>query len=235
MKFDRKLYARSGVVGSLISDQGELKTDPTDQMEYSRKKRQNFERIYHDVGRPAVIAYKELCPWDPLFFQFCDRLSLGVVRFSRASLTSPEVHAMRDERGPVGKRRIGKNIGSRLISYYPIVFRICEQMIMGNILDAISLRSCNPMVVGHMNPVDYFQLMYEDKLQAGRSPHYGIHAVAVDIAGWDTRIGRRDLEMEHWFFNQFSDGTEHASLITGLYWCYSDHITLLKRPKGSQV
>ena len=186
-------------------------------MEYSRKKRQNFERIYH------------------LFFQFCDRLSLGVVRFSRASLTSSEVYAMKDERGPVGKRRIGKNIESRLISYYPIVFRICEQIIMGNILDAISLRSCNPMVVGHMNPVDYFQLMYEDKLQAGRSPHYGIHAVAVDIAGWDTRIGRRDLEMEHWFFNQFSDGTEHASLITGLYWCYSDHITLLKRPKGSQV
>ena len=57
-------------------------------------------------------------------------------------------------------------MGSRLISYYPIVFRICEQMIMGNILDAISLRSCNPMVVGHMNPVDYF--MYEDELEAHR-------------------------------------------------------------------
>ena len=104
MKFDRKLYARSGGVGSLISDIGELRTNPTDQMEYSRKKRQNFERIYHDVGRPAIIAYKELCPWDPLFFQFYDRLSLGVVRFSRASLTSSEVYAMRDERGPVGKR-----------------------------------------------------------------------------------------------------------------------------------
>jgi len=59
-------------------------------------------------------------------------------------------------------------MGSRLISYYPIVFRICEQMIMGNILDAISLRSCNPKVVGHMNPVDYFQLMYEDELEAHR-------------------------------------------------------------------
>ena len=41
--------------------------------------------------------------------------------------------------------------------------------------------------------------------------------------------------MEHWFFNRFSERTEHASLITGLYRCYSDHITLLKRPKGSQV
>ena len=32
VKFDRKLYARSGGVGSLISDIGESKTNPTDQM-----------------------------------------------------------------------------------------------------------------------------------------------------------------------------------------------------------
>ena len=133
------------------------------------------------------------------------------------------------------KCRIGKNMGSCLILYYPIVFRICEQMIMGNILDAISLRSCNPMAVGHMNPLDYFQLMFEDKLEAGRAPHDSVNAVADDIAGWDTQIGRRDLEMEHWSFNQFSTGIDHASLVTGLYCCYADHITLLKRPRGAQV
>ncbi len=38
VKFDRKLYSSTGGVGCLIRDIGESKSNPTDQMEYSRKK-----------------------------------------------------------------------------------------------------------------------------------------------------------------------------------------------------
>jgi len=64
VRFDCSLYGADGGVTCLIIDIGESKTNPTEQMEYSQKKRENFEKIYHNVGRPTVVVYKELCPWD---------------------------------------------------------------------------------------------------------------------------------------------------------------------------
>ncbi len=103
------------------------------------------------------------------------------------------------------KRKLGKNKGSRLISYYPIVFRICEQMIMGDLLDQLSVREVNPMAVGHMNPTDYFQQMAEDEANVERDVSQRVHAIADDTAGWDTRVSRMDLEREAHFFSLLVD------------------------------
>lgn len=132
------------------------------------------------------------------------------------------------------KRKVGKNRGSRLISYFPVIFRIIEQMIMGTLLDELCHRGNNPLAVGKMNPVDYFQLMAEEELEAGREVNTDFAAVADDIAGWDTRVGRMDLEREADFFAGAVSG-QHAKDVKSLYRCYADHVTLLKRPhRGGQ-
>jgi len=141
-----------------------------------------YEEAVSRLRAKAAIGMKlsEDCDWttDP---EIKEKVMEEIenIRSGKPSLAMVLTMGKREKK----KRRIGKNMGSRLISYYPIVFHICEQMIMGNILDALSVRACNPTAVGHMNPVDYFQLMYEDELEAGRSPHNGVHGVADDIAG----------------------------------------------------
>ena len=156
-----------------------------------------------------------------------------------------ELQAMRDGKpkysyvNTMGKRekkkvKLGTSKGSRLISYFPIVTRICEQMILGDLLDKLSVREVNPMAVGHMNPVDYFSLMADEQIQAGRPVENGVFAVTDDIAGWDTRMSRMDLEREADFFEQFAEG-QHKKDIIALYRLYSHHWTLLKRPAGAST
>lgn len=82
--------------------------------------------------------------------------------------------------------------GSRLISYYDVPVRIVEQMVFGELMDHLSRRENMPTVVGHMNPMDYFQLMAQEELDAGRCVEDGNSCfIADDIAGWDTRVRRK--------------------------------------------
>lgn len=119
--------------------------------------------------------------------------------------------------------------GSRLISYFPIVTRIIEQMVLGDVLDKLSVREVNPMAVGHLNPADYFELMAREEAEACRNVETEYAAVADDIAGWDTRVSRMDLEKECWFFKQFAD-PDLGKDIEAVYRLYAHHMTLLKRP-----
>ena len=114
-----RMHTGEGGVTCLISDIGESKPNTRDQMEYSKKKRERFLQLYYAQGKPLVIVYKELCPWDPFCENFCRKLDLGVVRQFGATHGRSEVYAVRNLDGPVGKSVVEgvAEIGNRLLSH----------------------------------------------------------------------------------------------------------------------
>ncbi len=129
-------------------------------------------------------------------------------------------------------RQAGRAKGSRLISYYDAPVRICEQILLARLLDWLLLRENLPTAVGHMNPIDYFQNMAEEELEGGRGVRTTSAFVADDIAGWDTRISKQDLEEMHRFFTTMI-GQDRG--VTGMFAMYASHLTLLKRPDGTST
>ena len=95
-------------ISGIISDIGESKNTLDGQMDYSRKKRRRFEDLLYELGshkkKDFYIVYKELCPWDKQFVEFCSRHGLNIIRYPGASLASTEVYAIRNGR----KTALGK-------------------------------------------------------------------------------------------------------------------------------
>jgi hypothetical protein len=130
----------------------------------------------------------------------------------------------------------GERKGSRLISFYDIPVRIVEQMIFGGILDNLTRRSVLPTGVGYMNPVDYFNLMADESLAQGEDVHLERTGfLAEDVAGWDTKVSKQDLEAEAWFLKQLGSGDRHKKAIHGMYRMYANHLVGVKRPRGNTV
>ena len=108
-------------IDGIISDIGESKSTIDGQMDYSRKKRHRFEELLYALGvnskKEFFVAYKELCPWDKQFIDFCRRHGLNIIPYPGASLASTEVYAIRNGRKTaLGKeplkeiRRIGREL-----------------------------------------------------------------------------------------------------------------------------
>ena len=125
--------------------------------------------------------------------------------------------------------------GSRQIAYYDIEVRIVEQMYFGMVCDQVSRRDVNPASVGHINPVDYFEMMYQEMVEKfGEAFQGNTSAMQDDIAGWDTRISNRDLREEIWGFQQLVDESCSEG-VRALGRMYANHLLAVKRPDGKGV
>ena len=82
--------------------------------------------------------------------------------------------------------------GSRLISFYDISMRIAEQMIFGDLMDQLSNRRNLLTSVGHMNPIDYFELINQEECDAGRGVEKGLSSFLHFISF--IRMERRPAE-----------------------------------------
>nr|DAZ87938.1 TPA_asm: hypothetical protein [Fluviflavili virus] len=124
------------------------------------------------------------------------------------------------------KAKDGKTSSSRLISFFPLKFRVLEQVVLGRFVDEAVRRDVVPESVGHVIPTSYFQKMF-DELQVSNIDEP--KCIADDIAGWDTRIARRMLEEESKFLEELTDDPVHKKAIHNLYRLYADHIITIKR------
>ena len=125
--------------------------------------------------------------------------------------------------------------GSRLISYYDIPVRIAEQMIFGDIMDQLCRRDILLTSVGHMNPLDYFELISQEECEAGRGVETGLSDFLADyVAGWDTTVRKFDLEEGELFLERLSEPSLRP-YVKGFYRMYANQLTLIKRPRGSSV
>nr|DAZ87825.1 TPA_asm: hypothetical protein [Candiflavili virus] len=122
----------------------------------------------------------------------------------------------------------GSRVGSRQIAYYDIHVRIIERIVFGDLIDSLTHRSNIQEGVGGMNPTDFFE-MYARELREGEKHEDDSWYIAEDVAGWDTRVSRIDLEREcHLLMALVEDGY-HKRMILMLYSMYADHLLAIKK------
>lgn len=113
--------------------------------------------------------------------------------------------------------------GSRLIWFLPASMRLYENYVFGSAEECLKLL---PQSVCGMPLYDYGEHM-ASKFTAGK------HAVADDIAGWDTRVPHGCLAMELEFWKMLTDDKKLKKRMEWLYRLYANSWVLIPRDMGN--
>lgn len=109
--------------------------------------------------------------------------------------------------GKKEKKKHGGNYGSRMFAYMGIVMRMQELKYLGGLMDFVK-PNVNACCVGGLGLHDFGMRVRDNFREA---------AVCLDIAGWDTKISKRVLEMEERFMIEVGFSREHVQALYAIY------------------
>nr|APG76081.1 NS5-like protein [Changjiang Jingmen-like virus] len=142
-----------------------------------------------------------------------------VMECEEALYQGKPIHAIWSTMGKREKKKTpGAPKGSRMIAYLPIAMRIVELKYLGQVINFTKPEN-NPMGVGGIGLHDLGERMNELWMEA---------AMSDDIAGWDTKVSAKMLEMEHDFIQRkFQGDARSKEIIKNLFKIYKHPLILI--------